>query len=480
MSSGRANCSDTVRASCAATCLATKHAHINMTEIRRVAKEWREKDELRTMTADFAGRLASPLTFDTIDEEINFSFLSDMLQFGSGFREELTKHGKRGASDTMLYGMLGLHMQFGNLTADRLSILTRPEIATIFGIPLDEEYEMQPGIRSIRPSPLAPLVNAIWATIQQAVSNLRSRMLPDFAAFVRTTLTKKPSAQYLISEIVSTFPNVFADVAKLSIPPPTTNSGSEVQVSSESQQAESQTQSGSQDNKPKQQNVQYECHILKKAQLVVSNLYYRFFEREPQLFAFTDWGSAPLTIFADNVIPTVLCSMGIISLSPRILKAINDGEDMSYNVACHLRAAAVTASELLLNELNAPVSDVSESKSEAADETKTEGASEEKTTDEEKRADATEKPSAQDGSSAEDQPAEEIKKGSRPLQNVVPFTTKYTNEEIDLITKLMETPSPSRSTFSAPELDHALWRLGKSNRQYRETKRLSCKNTVFF
>jgi len=86
-----------------------------------------------------------------------------------------------------------------------------------------------------------------------------------------------------------------------------------------------------------------EVFIFKKAQLFVYSLYKAFHKKYP---LFDIKGVEKLTIFADNVIPTVLIDLGVLIPSSDILSAIKNKENMSKtNTDVKLRAASIVACE---------------------------------------------------------------------------------------------------------------------------------------
>lgn len=138
--------SDQVRQTCAALIAETNDAIPCLSEIENFASSY-NAEALDNLKQQYERRLTSPIIFESDDQEVNFSFVHDMLQFGSGYRLELKKIAGRGASDTILFGMIGLHTSIGNLTVDALQGLSLQTISEYFGLPLNEEYEVQPGIR---------------------------------------------------------------------------------------------------------------------------------------------------------------------------------------------------------------------------------------------------------------------------------------------------------------------------------------------
>lgn len=92
-----------------------------------------------------------------------------------------------------------------------------------------------------------------------------------------------------------------------------------------------------------------EIFIFKKAQLFVYTLYKAFHKKYP---LFDIKGIEKLTIFADNVIPTILIDLGILKVSSQILKAIEEKENMSKtNMDVKLRAVSIVACEKIVNKL---------------------------------------------------------------------------------------------------------------------------------
>jgi len=115
------NMSEHIRSTCATLCRQANHlVSIDLARISEFVKENLKPEKLTEIKDEFAKRHASPLIFDSLSQEINYTFVNALLAFGSGYRRELHAYNQRGAADTMLYGLLSLHMSHGNLTADVL------------------------------------------------------------------------------------------------------------------------------------------------------------------------------------------------------------------------------------------------------------------------------------------------------------------------------------------------------------------------
>ena len=100
-------------------------------------------------------------------------------------------------------------------------------------------------------------------------------------------------------------------------------------------------------------------YLLKKIQLLTRDLYERFSKSHPEMFNFYDIGE--LTIFSDNVIPTILHHLKIIQLpipcdaTPRqvdILEGLQvdlrTGRETTAERSYIFRAAAVDACEIIV------------------------------------------------------------------------------------------------------------------------------------
>src|SRR5271155_2352712 len=100
-------------------------------------------------------------------------------------------------------------------------------------------------------------------------------------------------------------------------------------------------------------------YLFKKIQLLTQDLYERFSKSQPELFNFYDIDQ--LTIFSDNVIPTVLHHLSIIRLdipddgTPRqigIIKGLQEdlrtGRETTEERSYVFRAAAVDACEIIV------------------------------------------------------------------------------------------------------------------------------------
>ncbi|EGC29356.1 hypothetical protein DICPUDRAFT_51328 [Dictyostelium purpureum] len=252
-----------------------------------------------------------PLNFSTPKHEVNFWFILDLINFGSGFRKELHEASKRGAYETICYGLFGMYLsQSGNLSANFLNKLSLNEISSFFSIPIIEEYEMQPGIYTCRDTPLKPLALKIQQVLKESSEVMLELGFDSFADFVWKITDPVKTAQKggclasnFVKELVTKIP-AFNDQVKY-----------------------------------KDHNV----FIFKKAQLLAADLNRRFKDSESARFNFTDIDQ--ITVFTDNVLPAVLRKFGILKLSKELEEKLdNGGELLPGNDEVELRVQAIQAS----------------------------------------------------------------------------------------------------------------------------------------
>eukprot|EP01132_Coremiostelium_polycephalum_P004070 gene4070-5095_t len=237
-----------------------------------------------------------PLNFSNHVQEINFWFILDLINFGSGYRKELHKFSNRGAYETICYGLFGMFLsQSGNLSADYLNSLSLNEVSSFFSIPVSEEVEIQPGIYSYKDSPVKSLVQKIQTVLKESAQKMISLGFPDFGSFVWSFTdpsklspgSNGPLASNFVEKLVKTIP-AFADEAV------------------------------------------YEGHkiyIYKKVQLLAADLHRRFKDTLPDRFNFTDLDN--IAVFTDNVLPAVLRKFGILELSKDLEEQIDAGIDLA-------------------------------------------------------------------------------------------------------------------------------------------------------
>ncbi|ORX82644.1 hypothetical protein BCR32DRAFT_267504 [Anaeromyces robustus] len=261
--------------------------------------------------------LKVPLKFDTLEEELNFVALNSLLAFGSGWRDELHEACNRGAANTIKFGIISMHiskMAYG--TINHMAGLTITDISSIFQIPLlgeEKQNENMPGVTVSTQHCLREFAEKIQYSFHKTAQDLKKngyRSLAQFIMFlINSTKNEVNRAEVILKGIVNVL-SVFQDSAIIN--------GKEV-------------------------------FIFKKAQLLVYTLHKAFHKKYP---LFNIKGIENLTIFADNVIPTVLIKLGVLVPSSQVFKAIENKENMAKsNMDVKLRAASIVACERIVKKL---------------------------------------------------------------------------------------------------------------------------------
>lgn len=308
-----------VRPSCAKLIAhESSSVHINADKVRSF-KEELDAEKFKQL----AEPMNFPLNFRSQQDELNFLTLYGLLNFGSGFRKDLHKYADRGAHDTIVFGLIGMYISIPKLDAQFVRNLTIDLVANYFGIPLEEDEEVSPGVYMAKPGPLKPLAVMIQKILNECGQKLLDLKMADFGAFVLANLTSddqdekaivNSSAVYLVDQLVATFPG-FDD--------------------------------------------HYEFHgekiyILKRAQLAVACIHRRFKGSEPKLtFADID----ELTALSDNVLPCVLHALGILEYDADLEARIDRSEELpAGQQECELRAAALVACDQIVAESDGIIS----------------------------------------------------------------------------------------------------------------------------
>ncbi|KAJ3192285.1 hypothetical protein HK101_006785 [Irineochytrium annulatum] len=215
-----------------------------------------------------------------------------------------------GAFDTIRFGMMSMHLSSERgLTADFLKHLTLADCAQHFCLPLhrDVRHETLPVTLS-EPHPLRQLAQMLTDVMNETGAELAKRGYSGFGAFIIDTVKNgpriegRPSAETLVKAAFDTLP-AFNDRAVVD--------GEEV-------------------------------YIVKKAQLMTTELNRKFGKSHPDLFDFADL--TEISVAADNVIPCMLAHHGLLELSPRLTKMIADLVDLGVGgeqLDVRMRAASV-------------------------------------------------------------------------------------------------------------------------------------------
>lgn len=317
-----------------------------------------------------------PLNFPTPRSEINFLCTLASLQIGSGWRVALhAQRGGKGAAETITFGCMGMHIS-GEITAQTLLNLSQFEVSQLFGLKITEEFELQPGIHSERPTELKSLAEAIRRVCNTTGTMLRSLGFEDWAAFwmkgakiqeidPATNEPVRPSAEEAVARLVRSF-EALQDAYIL---PPRAAAAAAAKKSEEAGEAKEASAdaaaaasaeapapaaapASSSSSSSAASSAPRAVYLLKKAQLMVADLYLRFHDDASLPFNYRDIDS--LAVFSDNVLPAVLRAQGVLVYSPELAKAVDSGVKITDRTQeASIRAGAVVACEKIIGRYNA-------------------------------------------------------------------------------------------------------------------------------
>lgn len=159
-----------------------------------------------------------PLKWDNLEQEATFHMLLHILNFTSGAERKSQEPDRymAGIRETVLMGLLGMHMEGRKLTASGLAGLSLFDFSRAFSLPLTVEKEVMPGVRQDVPSSHRPLVEAMHRTLQDGCRILGERNFTSFgqcllsgvdSGYVSQTESPTPlDALATVSRLVRIFP----------------------------------------------------------------------------------------------------------------------------------------------------------------------------------------------------------------------------------------------------------------------------------
>ncbi|KAI8096272.1 uncharacterized protein BX664DRAFT_382745 [Halteromyces radiatus] len=283
-----------------------------------------EKPQYEELAIDTPIRM--PLKFSSVAEEINFIAVIDLLNFGSGYRVPLHELAGRGAFDVIRFGVMSFHVGGTPMTTEKFKTIDIHEVSSIFQIPIEKEVpvkEDMPFMTTVQPTPIKPFAQGIVDVLNSTGAFLDQHGYKDLAAFIldvtKPDNNKKPSAVKLVEQLVRALPGL---------------------------QDWTVTPQGD------------TVYLFKKAQILVYHLWLIFHDQDPDRFGFDDIDD--LTIFADNVIPTMLIHLGVIDIPEAWQQELDNHKDVGEYKAYVLRAASVVACEEIvkISRSDAPVGQV--------------------------------------------------------------------------------------------------------------------------
>jgi len=270
-----------------------------------------------------------------------------------GFRLAIAAHSGRSVSECIVHGVVGMYKEWSDLPAENLSKVDLNAVSKYFDLPLVEKKEESPSDLSV----LRLLAEKLRDVITETGRILLKNECRDFADFILGREDDKSlrlSADGLVSRLVSTFPafhdhHVIVKKRQSNIdeskkaPSGSTSSRKRKQASDKEGEAEDASAEATE-----------EVLVLKKVQLLTADLYRRFKDEDPRL-AFPDVHR--MTIFADNVLPTVLRHLNIFQYSEKLAHIIDSNQFLSdVYLEAQLRAGSVVVGERMMKLLHDRVS----------------------------------------------------------------------------------------------------------------------------
>ncbi|KAG0309831.1 hypothetical protein BGZ98_005371 [Dissophora globulifera] len=255
--------------------------------------------------------MSFPLRFESLEQEVNFLSLIDLLNTGHGFRKELHEDSDRGAFETIVFGVMSFHISNTLTTAEGLSHLTAWEIGGHFGIEMQKDMPSElEHVTLSKPSVASKLAGQIQGVLNETGRILKQKGFVNLGAFVIDAAKKAQGSAETFSEIlINAFP-AFQDCGEVN--------GRTI-------------------------------YIFKKALLLASSLERRFAATN-SIFAFKDIKESP--IFADNVIPTMMVHLGILVLPDNLKHTMEEGGVTSVEESYRLRAGAIDGCREIVEEAN--------------------------------------------------------------------------------------------------------------------------------
>ncbi|BFZ53368.1 hypothetical protein PYCC9005_000391 [Savitreella phatthalungensis] len=245
-----------------------------------------------------------PLQFSSREAKLNFYAVLHLLNFGSGYRTVLKAANGKGAFDNMIHLLMSLHISGIAMTAEWMTSVDAHLIAEFVGVSMVNErpHPDLPAVMEVVPSPVSELMQKIAGALNSTGVFLADRGHETLFAYVEASCAASGDIDDLLKRL--------AQVPAL-------------------------------DDRHTNIIGKHEVWLMKKAQIMIGELV-----RQGLVISWLTDGD--LTVYSDNVLPTMLRRAGVLQTSEAIENARAEDEPLSIELATCLRAASVVACELIL------------------------------------------------------------------------------------------------------------------------------------
>lgn len=290
---------DNVRSTCSAVA-SSRGCQIQIDHDR--ARSVINKTPLEAITAS-SHFMAVDAQFDSLESELNFHMVLHLLNFGHGFRHPLHTHTGKGAWQTIKSGVERWHAESDGLDASALASLTPDSAARLFALGSGQAGDVPPA--------LVPLVDMLVCVANTTAAELGTTHDPSLASFVTRTIAEDIESAHpacrLVGRLAGSF-RAFDDRRRW-------HDGADVV-------------------------------FLKKAQIAVAEVHQVMGPRFPAL-RFGD--VERFTVVCDNVLPSVLRTLGVLRLPETLAERIDARVHIPAGPEeAELRACAIAAAETMI------------------------------------------------------------------------------------------------------------------------------------
>eukprot|EP00276_Gloeochaete_wittrockiana_P019713 CAMPEP_0184341578 /NCGR_PEP_ID=MMETSP1089-20130417/10174_1 /TAXON_ID=38269 ORGANISM="Gloeochaete wittrockiana, Strain SAG46.84" /NCGR_SAMPLE_ID=MMETSP1089 /ASSEMBLY_ACC=CAM_ASM_000445 /LENGTH=367 /DNA_ID=CAMNT_0026669937 /DNA_START=59 /DNA_END=1162 /DNA_ORIENTATION=- len=160
-----------------------------------------------------------PINFPSIADQVNFYALRALLSFGSGWDQAIRGyHHAKGASDAVLYALLGVALGDRSLASDLLINLSVHDVGSYFNLPPQVEAPLPdtPAIKTLVNSDVRDFLDLITKVLNTVGERLWARQYKSLDQFIRDSVKDAKSkgrdpAAVVVDDLIKLLPTVLDD-----------------------------------------------------------------------------------------------------------------------------------------------------------------------------------------------------------------------------------------------------------------------------